>query len=103
MRIGVNLPMSLSDGPGRMPTWAQVRAFGQHAEGIGLDSVWVCDHLLSGRPDNYAGNQAEGVHEGWTIIAALAASTSRVELGQLVMCASFRHPGLLAKMATTAD
>ena len=103
MRIGVSVPMSLSDGPGRMPTWRQVRAFGEHAEAIGLDSVWVCDHLLSGRSDGTAGDTAEGIHEGWTILAALAASTSRVELGQLVMCVAFRHPGLLAKMAVTAD
>jgi alkanesulfonate monooxygenase SsuD/methylene tetrahydromethanopterin reductase-like flavin-dependent oxidoreductase (luciferase family) len=99
MRIGVVVPMSLSDGPGQMPTWPQVRAFGQHAEAVGLDSVWVCDHLLSGPSDD----SAEGIHEGWTIMAALAASTRSVELGQLVMCTSFRHPALLAKMATTAD
>jgi alkanesulfonate monooxygenase SsuD/methylene tetrahydromethanopterin reductase-like flavin-dependent oxidoreductase (luciferase family) len=99
MRIGVVLPMSLSDGPGQMPTWPQVRAFGQHAEAIGLHSVWVCDHLLSGPSDG----RTEGIHEGWTIVAALAASTRRVELGQLVMCVSFRRPALLAKMATTAD
>jgi alkanesulfonate monooxygenase SsuD/methylene tetrahydromethanopterin reductase-like flavin-dependent oxidoreductase (luciferase family) len=99
MRIGVVVPMSSSDGPGQMPTWPQVRAFAEHAEAVGLDSVWVCDHLLSGPPDD----SAEGIHEGWTIPAALAASTRRVELGQLVMCTSFRHPGLLAKMATTAD
>jgi alkanesulfonate monooxygenase SsuD/methylene tetrahydromethanopterin reductase-like flavin-dependent oxidoreductase (luciferase family) len=96
MRIGVVVPMSLSDGPGQMPTWPQVRTFGQHAEAVGLDSLWVCDHLLSGPPE-------EGIHEGWTILAALAASTRRVELGQLVSCTSFRHPALLAKMATTAD
>ena len=99
MRIGVVLPMSLSDGPGQVPTWPQVRAFGQHAEAVGLDSVWVCDHLLSGPSDD----RTEGIHEGWTILAALAASTRRAELGQLVTCASFRHPALLAKMATTAD
>jgi alkanesulfonate monooxygenase SsuD/methylene tetrahydromethanopterin reductase-like flavin-dependent oxidoreductase (luciferase family) len=95
MRIGVVVPMAVSDGAGQLPTWPQVRTFGQHAEAVGLDSVWVCDHLLSGPPE-------EGIHEGWTILAALAASTHRVELGQLVMCTSFRHPALLAKMATTA-
>jgi alkanesulfonate monooxygenase SsuD/methylene tetrahydromethanopterin reductase-like flavin-dependent oxidoreductase (luciferase family) len=96
MRIGVVVPMSVSDGPGQMPSWPQVRAFGEYAEAVGLDSLWVCDHLLAGPPD-------DGIHEGWTILAALAASTRRVELGQLVMCTSFRHPALLAKMATTAD
>jgi alkanesulfonate monooxygenase SsuD/methylene tetrahydromethanopterin reductase-like flavin-dependent oxidoreductase (luciferase family) len=96
MRIGVVLPMAVSDGPGEVPTWPQVRTFGQHAEAVGLHSVWVCDHLLSGPPD-------EGIHESWTILAALASSTRRVELGQLVMCTSFRPPALLAKMATTAD
>jgi alkanesulfonate monooxygenase SsuD/methylene tetrahydromethanopterin reductase-like flavin-dependent oxidoreductase (luciferase family) len=99
MRIGVVVPMSSSDGPGQMPTWPQVRAFGEHAEAVGLDSLWVCDHLLSGPSDD----SADGIHEGWTIMAALAATTRRVELGQLVMCTSFRHPALLAKMATTAD
>jgi alkanesulfonate monooxygenase SsuD/methylene tetrahydromethanopterin reductase-like flavin-dependent oxidoreductase (luciferase family) len=91
--------MSLSDGPGRMPSWAEMRAFVEHAETIGLDSVWVCDHLLSG-PE---GQPPEGIHEGWTILSALAASTTCVELGLLVMCNSFRNPGLLAKMAVTAD
>ena len=96
MRIGVVVPMSVPAGPGQVPTWPQVRTFGQHAEAVDLDSLWVCDHLLSGPPE-------EGIHEGWTILAALAASTRRLELGQLVMCTSFRHPALLAKMATTAD
>ena len=89
-------PCHCRTGPGQIPTWPQVRTFGQHAEAVGLDSVWACDHLLSGPPN-------EGIHEGWTILAALAASTRRVELGQLVTCTSFRHPALLAKMATPAD
>ena len=74
-------------------------AFAAHAEAIGLDSHWVCDHFLSGP----AARPAEAIHEGWTIVAVLAASTSRIELGQLVMCVSFRSPALLTKMAVTAD
>jgi probable F420-dependent oxidoreductase len=99
MRVGVVVPMSLSDGRDGMPSWAEVLAFAQHAETLGLESVWVCDHFVSSPP----GGPIEGIHEGWTILSALAASTTRVELGQLVICASFRNPALLAKMAATAD
>ena len=76
-----------------------MRAFAVHAEAVGLNSLWVYDHLLfrsSDGPD-------EGIHEAWTVLSALAATTSRLELGQLVLCMSFRDPGVLAKMAVTAD
>ena len=82
-----------------MPTWPDIRAFAQHAEGLGVDSLWLCDHFVSHPP----ALPAEGVHEAWTILAALAASTTRAELGPLVVAASFRSPALLAKMAMTAD
>ncbi|MEU1599919.1 LLM class flavin-dependent oxidoreductase [Streptomyces sp. NPDC005708] len=99
MRIGVTLPMSKSDGQGRMPGWPDVCALALHAESAGLDSVWICDHLVSEPP----GNPPEGVLEAWTILSALAASTRRVTVGTLVTCSSFRHPALLAKMAATVD
>lgn len=100
MRVGVVVPMSASDGDGtQMPTWSDVLGFAQHAEQLAFDSLWVCDHFISDPGDG----PIEGIHEAWTILSALAASTTSVELGQLVMCASFRNPALLAKMATTAD
>jgi alkanesulfonate monooxygenase SsuD/methylene tetrahydromethanopterin reductase-like flavin-dependent oxidoreductase (luciferase family) len=82
-----------------MPTWAEILAFAEDAEALALDSIWVCDHFLSGLP----GQPPEGIHEGWTILSALAAATNRIEVGSLVMCGSFRNPALLAKMAATAD
>jgi alkanesulfonate monooxygenase SsuD/methylene tetrahydromethanopterin reductase-like flavin-dependent oxidoreductase (luciferase family) len=99
MRIGVTLPFSESDGYERMPTWNEVAAYARHAEAIGLDSVWGCDHFFAHPP----GRSIEGTHEGWTIISAVAAITRRVEVGQMVMCIPFRNPGLLAKMTVTAD
>jgi alkanesulfonate monooxygenase SsuD/methylene tetrahydromethanopterin reductase-like flavin-dependent oxidoreductase (luciferase family) len=91
--------MSMSDGPGRMPGWPDVCALAQRAESSGLDSIWICDHLISEPP----GRPPEGVLEAWTILSALAASTRRVTVGTLVTCGSLRHPALLAKMAVTVD
>ena len=91
--------MSSSDGAGRTPSWPDIRTFAEHAEAAGLDSVWVCDHFFGSMP----GAPPEGVHEAWTLATALAAATIRFEVGQLVTCATYRNPGLLAKMAVTAD
>ena len=84
---------------GRMTTFADTVDYAGRAEQLGLDSIWVFDHLLwrfEGEPD-------EGPNEAWTILSALAAVVPRVELGALVMCTSFRNAGLLAKMTQTLD
>ena len=100
MRIGVTVPLAYGDlADGRAPTFAETLEFARAAEGLGLDSIWVFDHLLF----RYPPEPDEGLHEAWTTLTALAPVVPRVELGALVMCSSFRNAGLMAKMAATLD
>ncbi len=67
------------------------------AEAAGFDSVWLMDHLTAP-----AAPEVDTL-EGWTVASALAARTSRIRIGHLVLCDPFRHAALLAKMAATLD
>jgi alkanesulfonate monooxygenase SsuD/methylene tetrahydromethanopterin reductase-like flavin-dependent oxidoreductase (luciferase family) len=95
----VELPIAVDKGRHGVPRWTDVRQMARHAEQVGFDSVWIEDHLLF-RPE---GRAAQGVWEGWAVIAAIAAVTSRVEIGPLVSCMSFRNPAHLAKLADTVE
>ena len=100
MRIGVMLPIGGTDGAaGAGPTWAEVRDVAVASDQSGLDSVWLADHFFYRAPDG----ATYGMHEAWTLLSAVAAVTERVDLGTMVLCASFRDPGLTAKMAATLD
>ena len=68
-------------------------------EDEGFDSVWVGEHLLYRWQDR----PPRGPWEAWTMLAAIAASTTRIELGPLVACTNFHNPALLAKQAATID
>jgi probable F420-dependent oxidoreductase len=71
------------------------------AEEVGFHSIWVGDHLLYRDGQRRSGER--GPLEAWTLLSALAAVTSRVELGPLVGCLGFHPPGVIAKMAATVD
>ncbi|HEX2052865.1 MAG TPA: LLM class flavin-dependent oxidoreductase [Actinomycetota bacterium] len=104
MRFGLALPQYDYSLPGSGPiTWPDLSGWALRAESLGFDSIWLSDHLFYdlGRYGGQAGYQA-GV-ECFTGLAGLAAVTSRVRLGSLVVCNDLRNPALLAKMASTVD
>jgi alkanesulfonate monooxygenase SsuD/methylene tetrahydromethanopterin reductase-like flavin-dependent oxidoreductase (luciferase family) len=105
LKIGVILPTlegRCSGHPADFTRrWLDLLALAKRAEALGIDSLWLSDHLLFRWSDQQG--RAQGVWECWSVLAALAAATERLGLGTLVVCTAFRNPALLAKMADTVD
>ncbi|HEX8804646.1 MAG TPA: LLM class F420-dependent oxidoreductase [Acidimicrobiales bacterium] len=90
--------MELVGVEGAAEKWATAVAVAERAEALGYDSIWVYDHF-----HNVPRPAHEAVYECWTALAALSQRTTRVRLGQMVGCASYRNPGLLAKITSNID
>ena len=97
MKIGSVLPLNDSDGP-RASRWPTIRDVALTAEQAGLDSLWAYDHLLYRAP-----GEEDGPHDSLAMLAAVAAVTSRIALGTIVLGTGFRSPGVTAKMAVAID
>jgi F420-dependent oxidoreductase-like protein len=101
MRFGTFIPQGwrldlVGIDPARQ--WATMNALAQSADAGPWDSLWVYDHFHTVPLPT-----AEATHEAWTLMAAFAASTSRIRLGQMCTSMGYRNPAYLAKVAATVD
>ncbi len=102
LTYGVSLPQGftreLTDIKDPVQACEMMIRTAQMAEECGYESVWLVDHFHT-----FPSPSQDVLFECWTSTAALARETKRLRLGQKVSCNSYRHPALLAKMASTVD
>jgi probable F420-dependent oxidoreductase len=115
MHVGLILALTIRGLA--ISSYDAMRRVAAQAEAAGFDSVWLCDHFLTLAPDAYVedagiargdtpradGERSMPLLECWTALSALARDTTRVRLGTSVLCNSYRHPSVLAKMGATLD
>jgi F420-dependent oxidoreductase-like protein len=101
MNVGVIVPQGWTgeyDGWDPQVAWQRTVRVARQAEVLGFESIWLFDHFHT-----FPDPTDEITFESFTSLAALAVGTSRVRLGNMVACAGFRNPALLAKMLSTMD
>ena len=86
LKVGVQLPEIE-----RVAPWPDMKRMATTAEALGYDSIWFGDHLLYKND----GDTPKGPWEAWTMMAAIAAVTDKVELGPLVACTSFHNAAMI--------
>lgn len=82
----------------KLPTYAYVKQVALEAEKIGIDSLWIPDHVLN----PIKGDRAPSL-ESWTLATAIAEATERMIIAHTTLCEAFRYPAVLAKQATTLN
>jgi F420-dependent oxidoreductase-like protein len=101
MKIGAIVPQGWVgeyDGWQPLEAWRRTTEVAKQADALGFDAIWLFDHFHTvPRPTD------EITFESFTSLSALAALTSRVRLGHIVICTAFRNPALTAKMISTMD
>ncbi len=101
MKIGAIVPQGWVgeyEGWDPLAAWKRTTDVAQEADRLGFESIWLFDHFTTTpRPTD------EITFESFTTLSALAALTSRVRLGHVVICTAFRNPALTAKMISTMD
>jgi F420-dependent oxidoreductase-like protein len=101
MKIGVLIPQGWTgeySGWDPRLAWTRTVRLAQQAEALGFESIWLFDHFHTTPEPTQS-----PVFESFVALSALAAVTSRVRLGHLVLCAAYRNPALTAKMISTLD
>ncbi len=78
--------------------WPTMLGIARRIEHLGYDTAWVYDHLHT-----VPHATQEPTYECWTLMAALAATTERIRLGQMCTCNSYRNPAYMAKVASSVD
>jgi F420-dependent oxidoreductase-like protein len=78
--------------------WPTMRGLAQAADAGPFESIWVYDHFHT-----VPVPAPEATYEAWSLMAAFAAATTRVRLGQMCTCMGYRNPAYLAKVAATID
>jgi len=101
MRFGLFIPQGWRLDLVGIPVsghWAAMRDLAQVADNSPFDSIWVYDHFHTVPVPT-----GEATYETWSLMAAFAAATTRVRLGQMCTCMGYRNPAYLAKVAATVD